>query len=51
MADKNLKVAVTGLGVSRKYLPNYVRAPECELALVHDVKRWTGIESASRQIF
>lgn len=32
-----MKVAVTGLGVSRNYLPNYVHAPESELALVHDI--------------
>jgi glucose-fructose oxidoreductase len=32
-----LKVAVTGLGVSRSYLPNYVAAPESRLWMVHDV--------------
>ncbi|MEX0746273.1 MAG: Gfo/Idh/MocA family oxidoreductase [Phycisphaeraceae bacterium] len=34
---QRVKVAVTGLGVSRTYLPNYASAPECELRMVHDV--------------
>ncbi len=37
MTNRVLKVAVTGLGVSRGYVPNYVNAPETQLGLVHDI--------------
>ncbi|MBN1674040.1 MAG: right-handed parallel beta-helix repeat-containing protein [Kiritimatiellae bacterium] len=30
-------MGVTGLGVSRGYRPNYIKAPETELVLVHDI--------------
>ena len=35
--NQPLKVAVTGLGFSSKYLRNYLDAPETELVLLHDI--------------
>ncbi len=35
--ERVLKVAVTGLGFSTKYIQNYIDAPETELLLLHDI--------------
>lgn len=37
MSERVLKVAITGLGVSRSFLPEWMEAPEAEVVLVHDV--------------
>jgi len=46
MADSVVKVAVTGLGVSKQYLPKYKAAPETELVLVHDIDEERARETA-----
>ncbi len=43
-----LKVAVTGLGVSRAYIPRYVEAPETEMSMVHDLDETVARETAER---
>lgn len=48
MSSGCLKVAVTGLGVSKKFLPRYIEAPETDVVLLHDIDEKKARETAAR---
>lgn len=43
-----LKVAVTGLGVSRSFIPSWIAGPETEVILLHDIDAARARETAER---